>query len=154
MYYRPHFSTQMPQTSKALCQWEEHLSLFCMSVNFVFAANLRQPRHYSQTFFPEDPKEVEIWGSNIWAVWQMGNNSPSQFCDCLLCFHTGVVMHCNVGGRFHQHFVKSTLLKLFCKVLRVWMYTSELMVWPCGTMPIKISSSAYNKRSHDSLPKR
>jgi hypothetical protein len=37
-----------------------------------------------------------------------------------------------VEGGFHQHFVKSTLLKLFCKVLRVWMYTSELMVSPCA----------------------
>lgn len=54
---------------------------------------------------------------------------------------------------FQEDFINilwsQTHLKLTCKVFRVWMYTSELMVWSYDTLPTKITPSAYNKHVHD-----
>jgi len=38
----------------------------------------------------EGSKEVEICGSEIWAVWWVDRNSLSELCDCFLCFQTCV----------------------------------------------------------------
>ena len=42
-----------------------------------------------------------------------------------------------------------TLLKCFCKVLKVWMYRFELLVWPRGIMP---TTCASQKNSGHDLP--
>jgi hypothetical protein len=65
----------------------------------------------------------------------------SKFCDCFLCSQTCVVVRCFEGGLLWGR----SLLKPFCKVLRVWVYRSELMVWPCGMLSTKITPSASQK---------
>jgi hypothetical protein len=88
---------------------------------------------------------VENWGSKIWTVGWVGKNSPSELCDCVLCFQTcGRAVSC--WRRISATFLwGQTLLKRFCKFLRVWMNRSELMVWPHGIMSTKITPPASQK---------
>lgn len=42
------------------------------------------------------------WKSEIWAVWWVEVNSPSEFYDWFLCFHA-MAMYCHAEGGFQQH---------------------------------------------------
>lgn len=83
-------------------------------------------------------KEVEVWGSKMWAVIWVSKNSPTYFCDGFACFHT-FVWSCVVVLRWISatFLWGETLLKRFCKFLNVWIYSSELMFWPLGVMSTK-----------------
>lgn len=57
-------------------------------------------------------------------------------CDCFLCFRT-YAWTCVVVSKedFSNIFAKSNSLERLLQVPRVWMYRSELMVWPRGIAP-------------------
>lgn len=58
--------------------------------------------------------------------------SASDLCDYFLCFQTCVWSCVVVNEDFSNTLCSSTLQKLFCKVLRVRVYRSELVVSPHG----------------------
>jgi len=95
-----------------------------------------------QTFFQrmtlsEGFKEVEVWGSKRWTVIWASKNNPTEFYDGFPCSST-FVWSCVVLWWISATFLwGQTLLKRFCKVLSVWMYSSELMFWPRGVMSTK-----------------
>jgi hypothetical protein len=90
---------------------------------------------------------VEIWGNKIWAVGWVGKNSPSEFCECILCFQLTCRRALSCWRRIWATFLWGrTLLKRFCKFLRVWMYRSELMVWQRGIASTKVTPSTSKKQ--------
>lgn len=95
----------------------------------------------------EGSREAEIWGSKNWGVWWwVQKNSPSEFWDCFLCFQTCLWPCILCWRRILATFSWGwTLAKCLCKGLRAWMYGSELMVWPCGIMSIKLTCYSSQK---------
>jgi hypothetical protein len=149
MYYTLHFSTQCSLTSAVFCQRETRAYIpflyqleFCIQLLILFHNNrviTTKPSCTDGNF--EDFKEVEIWGSKICFVWQVGRNSSFKFRDCFLCFQT-CMWSCTVLFKedFTSTFVKlnspETLLSGF-KSLN--LLTSKLMVWARDIMSIKIT---------------
>jgi len=91
--------------------------------------------------FPTDrifdgSKEVEIWECKMWAVWWVAKNRSSVW--WLLPMFSHLFLR-NISVLFLWC---RTLLKQLCKVLRVWVYRSKVMVWPRGIMSVRITSSA------------
>lgn len=68
-----------------------------------------------------------------------------SFFNCFLCFQMFGCALCwrKVSAKFLWGW---TLLKHFCKVLRFWMYRSQLRVWPCGVISTTITPSSSLKQ--------
>ena len=136
MHHTPHFATQSQQPSKALCQWEQHLSPSCTCVNFVLAAILQQPHHYSQTF------------SQRWHLWglERSGNLRQQDLGCMVggkeqsisvlwlltvCSHwCGRALSCGrrISSTFYEVNSPETLLQGF-KGLNVHIRVNGLTMW-------------------------
>jgi hypothetical protein len=106
------------------------------------------PHHHSRPL-PADGifggfKEVEIQGYKVWAVWWLGMNSCPSFvmASCVFKVVCDSTLSCwSISVTFLWGL---TLLASWCKVLRVWMYRSELIVWH-DIMYTRITPSASQK---------
>jgi len=114
MFYMPHFSTWSPSTSTALLQWETRVSLpFLYQFEFYTCNHFLLVNNLVITFKPipkdsifEGSKEVEIWGSKVWAGWWLENNGPCELCGCFLWFQMCVCLCCHVEGGFNNSLVR------------------------------------------------
>ena len=82
------------------------------------------------------------WERGVWILWLLPVFSN-------LC----VVTHCHVEVGLHSSFLGGQILmKCCCKVLRVWMYRSELIAWPHGIISPKIIPFCITKISGHDCP--
>lgn len=154
MYYILRFSRLCPSTSTALRQWETSIILF--SYQFEFCT-----RNHSLTF--------SITMSSVphffpWMTsWQSPKRCNSEGARTGLCGGWGRTVHLSVvivscvfklvcccglscWKRISASFLWDwTLLKCFCKVLKVWMYRFELVVWSHCVMLTEVTSCASHK---------
>jgi hypothetical protein len=85
---------------------------------------------------------VKVWVAKVWAVWWVGKNGPSKFCDRFLYFQTcGWACFVMLKENFIKIFVMSDCPEFLC----VWIYRSELTVQTRGMISTKITSSAFQK---------
>ena len=89
-----------------------------------------------------------IMASNRWksiaarsgAVWLVGKNRPSKFCDSFVWYQACVVVRCRAQGGFHQNFCVAELsLNSSARFEESECTLSELMVWSCGLMSTKVT---------------
>ena len=92
---------------------QEHLSPSCTSLNCIHATASLLVSNLVIAFKPipkdsifEGSKEMEFWGSKIWAGWWVENNSPCLLCGCFLWFHMRVCLCCHVEGGFSNSVVR------------------------------------------------
>jgi len=96
---------------------QKHLFPSYTSFNVVHVATcslLQEPKTITPQLPPmhgifEGSKEVEICGSEIWAVWWVDRNSLSELFNCFLCFQTCVWSHAVMLKEFSNIFFKIKL---------------------------------------------
>ena len=143
-----HFNSLVSARNKAICHLLVPVGLLYFHPLLHVVNNLIiTPKSFTKDGTFEGSKEMETWGSKIWAVRWAGArrvlpNSVSassafkSVCGCVLPWWRRISATFLWG---------QTLQKSFGKVLIVRMYTSELMVWPHGVMSTKINPSTSQK---------
>ena len=135
-------SLQQPCVSKK----QGHLSPSCTRLTSVLAATSSITSSSHPNLFPQmAPSRVPTRRKPEAARYGLyGDQGRRVIASRVFKFVCGRVLPC--WRRISATFLWGQILqKSFCKVLRVWMCTSELMVWPHGIMSTKINPSASQK---------
>jgi hypothetical protein len=149
MYYTPHFSTKSTLNSITLRQ-----DIFLIPVLIWISISQRLPFCSVTSPLPNlSPRMACLVAPKTWECEEaryglrcgLALNILSEFRDCFMCFQICVCV-CGSAFRYWRRISAPTLwgvalLKYTSKVLSVWMYGSELMVWPRDVMSTKITSS-------------
>jgi len=138
----------LPNQKKQCCKIARFTDAPYASLSFPLAATSSLTLSSLSNLFKrmtlsEGFKEVEVRGCKMWAVIWVSKNSPTEFCDGCPCFHI-FVWSCVVVLRWisAKFLWGQTLLRRFCEVLSVWIYSSELMLWTLGVMSTKNTAYA------------
>jgi hypothetical protein len=118
--------------AKGLHQWQTRASYSQPLLHFSNNLIITPETFHTDDIF-EDSKELEISGSNIWAVWLVGNNRPSDWCDFFLCFDICIwscvaVLKKDCSNIFVKSNLPETRLQAF-KSLNLQIWGNGLTTW-------------------------